>query len=159
MYWTLNALLLFLFHFRVTINKTTLCNGLAHSSVSCRGICCVAPSSHSLTLSYYRVIHKPPRNLQATGHFAYFKSAFSVCIGKYVYCSLPPPLPSFSPSLPASKADLVNVLSEKKKKAFTRSHCFTNWHLCSLLILPEQLYSYVRTYLPIARNCVSTWLM
>lgn len=45
----------------------------------------VAPSSHFPTLSYYRVIHKPPKNLWARGYFAHFKSEFSVCIGKCLY--------------------------------------------------------------------------
>lgn len=152
MYWTLNTLLLFWFHSRLRI-KTTLCNASAHSSVSCHGICCVAPSSYSLTLSYYRVIHKPSRNLQATGHLPYFKSEFSFCTGKCLYCSCYLLFPlSLCPShLP--KPTFVNVLS-RKKKALTWSHCFTNWNLCSLPILPEQFYSHVHTYLPIACNCM-----
>lgn len=99
------------------LRRTILCDGAAHPSV----ICCGAPS---------RVIHDPSGNLQATGHFVYLTSDFSVCTGECLCCSLPPPLPFFSLSQPASKPDLADVLPGKRK-ASRGSHCFTDTSLLS----------------------------
>lgn len=138
--------------------KTTLCNGPAHSFVRYHGICCVVPSSHSLTINYYTVSHKAPRNFQATGHFAYFKSEFSICIRKCLYCSLPPPLLSFPLPLPASKAELTNVLSGKKK-ASTRNHNFTDVSVLSLHYLNNFILMYILIFLLHVIVCLSKWLM